>query len=254
MTGDRAELTLEPSPATWAAVSVGARECPGAQRCPQGDSCFTEMARRAAGEADVIVVNLHLYGLHLETGGAVLPEHDLVIVDEAHQLEDVISSTFGVDLTAGRFAALARTGRSVLEDPVTNDGVETAGLGLAEALADARGPAAPGRPRPRDRRCPGRGPPGRSRRLSTGLRAVPTEREDETSARAVRATKTTDFLMAEIDSVLATPPDHVAWVEGPEASPVAAGRTRRRRAHARRAALVGDGRRCSPARPSRPRR
>ncbi len=216
--GDRAELDFEPAPATWSAVSVGARECPGAQRCPKGDTCFTEMARRAAGEADVIVVNLHLYGLHLETGGAVLPEHDLVIIDEAHQLEDVISSTFGVHLTAGRFAALARTGRSVLEDPPTHDAVESAGVGLGEALAEHVG-----------RRLRGALPPeiGDSlvtarlalELLSSGLRAVPTDKENETSARAIRAAKTTGFLIDEIDSVLATPPDHVAWVEGPEASP-----------------------------------
>ncbi|WCO65589.1 ATP-dependent DNA helicase [Iamia majanohamensis] len=217
-TGDRAELAVEPSPAAWAAVSVGARECPGAQRCPKGDTCFTEVARRAAGEADVVVVNLHLYGLHLESGGAVLPAHDLVVVDEAHQLEDVISSTFGVDLTAGRFAALARTARSVLEDPATNDAVETAGIALAATLADHVG-----------RRLRGALDPDIADALVTarlaleglasGLRAVPTDREDETSAKAVRAQKTTGFLMAEIDSVLATPPDHVAWVEGPEASP-----------------------------------
>ena len=217
-TGDRAELAVEPSPAAWAAISVGARECPGAQRCPKGDTCFTEVARRAAGEADVVVVNLHLYGLHLESGGAVLPAHDLVVVDEAHQLEDVISSTFGVDLTAGRFAALARTARSVLEDPATNDAVETAGIALAATLADHVG-----------RRLRGALDPDIADALVTarlaleglasGLRAVPTDREDETSAKAVRAQKTTGFLMAEIDSVLATPPDHVAWVEGPEASP-----------------------------------
>lgn len=217
-TGDRAELPLEPSPATWAAVSVGARECPGAQRCPQGDSCFTEAARRAAGEADVVVVNLHLYGLHLETGGAVLPEHDIVIIDEAHQLEDVISSTFGVDLTAGRFAALARTARSVLEAPPTNDAVESAGVGLAGALADHVGRRLRGALEPEiaDALAVAR---LALEALSAGLRAVPTDKENETSARAIRATKTADFLMAEIDSVLATPADHVAWVEGPEASP-----------------------------------
>lgn len=217
-TGDRAELPLEPSPATWAAVSVGARECPGAQRCPKGDTCFTEMARRAAAEADVVVVNLHLYGLHLESGGAVLPEHDLVIIDEAHQLEDVIAATFGVELTAGRFAALARTGRSVLEDPPTHDAVEAAGLGLARVLADHVG-----------RRLRGALDPEIADALVTarlaleglarGLKAVPSDRGDDTSTRAVRATKTTGVLMDEIDAVLAVPEGHVAWVEGTEASP-----------------------------------
>ena len=56
----------------------------------------------------MVVVNPHLYGLDLATGGAILPEHDVVIVDEAHQLEDIISATLGVEIGAGRFAHLAR--------------------------------------------------------------------------------------------------------------------------------------------------
>jgi len=218
LTGDRAELPVEPSPAAWAAVSVGARECPGAQRCPRGEVCFTEAARRAAGEADVVVVNLHLYGLHLETGGAVLPEHDVVIIDEAHQLEDVVSSTFGVDLTAGRFAALARTGRSVLEDPPATDAVEAAGVTLALALADHVG-----------RRLRGALEPEIAEAVAAAriavdgflaaLKGVPTDRGDDTSAKAVRAAKTAGTLADELDAVRQVPPGHVAWVEGPEAAP-----------------------------------
>ena len=72
-TGDRADLEEEPSPRTWAAVSVGPRECPGATKCPQGEVCFAERARGRAADADVIVVNTHLYGLHLATGGGSCP-------------------------------------------------------------------------------------------------------------------------------------------------------------------------------------
>ncbi|MEO9223626.1 MAG: DEAD/DEAH box helicase, partial [Acidimicrobiales bacterium] len=54
--GDRAELTWEPSVAAWSAVSVGAKECPGSARCPKGDECFTELARRQGADADVLVV------------------------------------------------------------------------------------------------------------------------------------------------------------------------------------------------------
>ncbi len=93
--------TVEPSLRAWAAVSVR----PGSARAPasarRATCCFAERARRAAADADVVVVNTHLYGLHLATGGAVLPEHDLVVVDEAHQLEDTVSATAGVELTAG---------------------------------------------------------------------------------------------------------------------------------------------------------
>ena len=107
LTGDRAELEVEPSERAWSAVSVSARECPGAARCPSGGICFAEAARDKALEADVVVVNLHLYGLDLAMGGVLLPEHELAIIDEAHQLEDIVSATCGIELTGGRFADLA---------------------------------------------------------------------------------------------------------------------------------------------------
>ena len=62
-TGDHAELDWAPSDAAWRAVSVGSDECPGADRCPLGEPCFAEQARRRAAAADVVVVNTHLYGL-----------------------------------------------------------------------------------------------------------------------------------------------------------------------------------------------
>ncbi|MBO0732176.1 MAG: DEAD/DEAH box helicase, partial [Acidimicrobiaceae bacterium] len=82
-TGDRAELAWEPSAAAWEQVSVGPRDCPGASRCPSGGVCFAEAARQRAAEADVVVVNTSLYVTHLAAGGEVLPQHDLVVFDEA---------------------------------------------------------------------------------------------------------------------------------------------------------------------------
>ena len=87
--GDRAELSFEPSPRAWAMVSVGPRECPGRFNCPSGNRCFAEAARDRAADADVVVVNTHLYGAHLASGGAVLPEHEVVVFDETHELEEV---------------------------------------------------------------------------------------------------------------------------------------------------------------------
>jgi len=106
-TGDVAELGAQISPQAWSMVSVGTNDCPGATRCPQGHHCFTEMARAAAREADVIVTNLHLLGAHLASDGQVLPDHDAVIVDEAHALEDVMTQCLGIDLSPGRIRALA---------------------------------------------------------------------------------------------------------------------------------------------------
>ena len=62
------ELAWEPSPTAWAQVSVGARDCPGAGRCPSGPVCCAEAARRRASEADVVVVNTHLYTAALAIG------------------------------------------------------------------------------------------------------------------------------------------------------------------------------------------
>ncbi|MDR3649558.1 MAG: hypothetical protein P4L20_10740, partial [Acidimicrobiales bacterium] len=80
-TGDRAELDFEPNPRAWSALSVSARECPGAFRCPSGTICFAEKARERAAAADVVVVNTHLYATHVASDGAVLPEHDIVVLD-----------------------------------------------------------------------------------------------------------------------------------------------------------------------------
>ena len=113
-TGDRAELDFEPHPTAWSSVSVGSDECPGAHRCPSGADCFTELARARAARADVVVVNLHLLGADLASGGAILPEHDALVVDEAHELEDVLAACLGADVSPGRFRGLAVAARSAL--------------------------------------------------------------------------------------------------------------------------------------------
>ncbi len=137
-TGDSAELEWAPTEATWRSVSVGSDECPGADRCPLGDPCFAEQARRRAGVADVVVVNTHLYGLDVASGGMILPEHDLAVFDEAHVLEDVMSDTVGVQLAPGRFVRLASVVRRILDDPATIGPL----LELAEQLREALGPHA----------------------------------------------------------------------------------------------------------------
>jgi ATP-dependent DNA helicase DinG len=112
--GDRADLSFEPSARAWGMVSVGPRECPGAFNCPSGNRCFAEAARDRANAADVIVVNTHLYGAHLASGRAVLPEHEAVVFDETHELEEVMTASLGVEVTAGRFRALALSARSLV--------------------------------------------------------------------------------------------------------------------------------------------
>jgi ATP-dependent DNA helicase DinG len=112
--GDRAELEFEPSIPAWSSVSVTADECPGARRCPSASECFAESARARAAAADIVVVNLHLLGADLRCGGEVLPEHDALVIDEAHELEDVLAASLGVDVSPGRLRALASSARGAL--------------------------------------------------------------------------------------------------------------------------------------------
>ena len=114
VSGDRAELDFEPSIPAWSSVSVTADECPGARRCPSGSECFAEAARKRAAAADIVVVNLHLLGADLRCGGEVLPEHEALVIDEAHELEDVLAASLGVDVSPGRLRALASAARGAL--------------------------------------------------------------------------------------------------------------------------------------------
>ncbi len=137
--GDRAELDFEPSNAAWSAVSVSAGECPGAAKCPMGEPCFAEKARKRAAEADVVVVNTHLYGQHIRSGGYVLPEHDVVIFDEAHEVEDIMADSFGIEISAGRFAFLAGRAKQVISDFDANVDLIDAGTRIESALTPYEG-------------------------------------------------------------------------------------------------------------------
>ena len=142
-TGDMSELGAQIGPQAWSMVSVGTNDCPGANRCPQGHHCFTEMARAAARDADIIVTNLHLLGAHLASDGQVLPDHDVVIVDEAHALEDVMTQCLGIDLGAGRIRALATEVKGLGIEAVADAATSLAGTadGLADVLEATSSPS-----------------------------------------------------------------------------------------------------------------
>ena len=135
ITGDRAELAWEPTDAAWAQVSTGWRECPGVAQCPSGSECFAEAARQRAAKADVVVVNTHLYATSLAMSEAeLLPVHDLVVFDEAHELEDIASAVFGFELGQGRLVALARMARPLVADNSVVAGLEDGALLLGGVL------------------------------------------------------------------------------------------------------------------------
>ncbi|MEO7570933.1 MAG: ATP-dependent DNA helicase [Acidimicrobiales bacterium] len=217
--GDRAELEVEPTDRAWSAVSVSARECPGAGKCPSGGRCFAEAARNQAAQADVVVVNLHLYGLDMAMGGVLLPEHELAIIDEAHQLEDIVSATSGKELTGGRFADLARRIRGVIADDRLPAGVDDAGRLITEAL----------RPH-RDKRIKGALPDdlagaitvarGRVESALAAARAVPSDAPEESRTRALRVVQGASALLDDLGVIERVTADEVVWVEGSDAYPV----------------------------------
>ena len=115
-TGDRAELSGMPeNSALWQKLDARAEACLGST-CPDYRRCFITEMRRKALESDIIIVNHHLFFADLsvkrEAAGApdagILPEAAAVIFDEAHELEEVASSYFGLSLSNVRFEELAR--------------------------------------------------------------------------------------------------------------------------------------------------
>lgn len=132
-TGDRDDLVPGVSDRAWAQVSVSRAECLGPS-CPLREECFPELARAAAAEADVVVTNHAMLGIAAAGNPGVLPEHRVLVVDEAHELVERVRSQSTVSLSAAavmRVAATARRGASVL---VTE--LESAGRRLQLSLAD----------------------------------------------------------------------------------------------------------------------
>lgn len=112
-TGDRAEVATLPEASTaWMKVDARRDLCSGT-KCAQFDRCFvTEMHRKAA-ESDLIIVNHHLFFADLavrgdDEFGAVIPEYQAVIFDEAHEIEDVAGQYFGLSASSYQFAELRR--------------------------------------------------------------------------------------------------------------------------------------------------
>jgi ATP-dependent DNA helicase DinG len=143
-TGDRAELPLEPSDALWAELAVGPDRCAG-RRCAFHSSCFAEAARTRAGQAELVIANHALYFADVAAGGGVLPEHDAVVFDEAHRMEETAATWLGGRVSrAGlrRLAADVERGCREAEEPAPGrslDRVERAGERLLRAVVPASG-------------------------------------------------------------------------------------------------------------------
>ncbi len=105
--GDRDELVPGVSERAWHQVSVSAHECLGG-RCPAFNECFVERSREAAHHVDVVVTNHSFMAIDAFEGRQMLPEHDLLVIDEGHELVDRVTSTITDELTASMVSAAAK--------------------------------------------------------------------------------------------------------------------------------------------------
>jgi len=139
-TGDRDELSPGVPERSWSQVSVSARECLGMARCPFGTDCFAEKARAEAGRADVVVTNHALLAIDAIAEASVLPEHHLLVIDEAHELVDKVTSAATAELTPGPLGVATRR-IARLVSPELSQRVEAAVATFSAAIHDT----APGR-------------------------------------------------------------------------------------------------------------
>ena len=135
-TGDRAELNFLPDDSDlWSRLDARRDACTGS-KCPEFNGCFLTAMHQRAAEADLIIVNHHLFfadlALKQDDFGSVLPEYGAVIFDEAHEIEDVASDFFGRQISNYRFEELAR------DAEVTSRFTKAGGTGLQKQIARMR--------------------------------------------------------------------------------------------------------------------
>jgi ATP-dependent DNA helicase DinG len=140
-TGDRAEIKILPeSSQLWVKLDARSEACLGGS-CPDYEHCFITEMRRRAQESDIIIVNHHLFFADLAIKQqartapdvGILPEAAAVVFDEAHELEDIASSYFGISLSNIRFEELARDTETLLR---AKQSYSSALHGAAEALRE----------------------------------------------------------------------------------------------------------------------
>jgi ATP-dependent DNA helicase DinG len=124
-TGDRDDLTPGVSDRAWAQLSVSSRECLGAAKCAYGAECFAELARERAKLADVVVTNHALLAIDAIEGAPVLPQHEVLIVDEAHELVSRVTGAATGELTPGQVNRAVRRAAKLVNEKAA-DSLQTA--------------------------------------------------------------------------------------------------------------------------------
>ncbi|MCC9739060.1 ATP-dependent DNA helicase [Streptomyces sp. MNU89] len=132
-TGDRDALSPGVSDRAWAQVSVSSRECLGASRCAYGAECFAEAARERAKLADVVITNHALLAIDALEGAPVLPSHEVLIVDEAHELVSRVTGAATGELTPGSVNRAVRRAAKLVNEKAA-DALQTAAEGFERLM------------------------------------------------------------------------------------------------------------------------
>lgn len=133
-TGDRDSLDKGVSNEAWRQVSVTARECVGAISCPFGEECFAEAARREASQVDIVVTNHALLAIDALSDAMILPQHDCVVIDEAHELDARITSVATDELSPAGITMMARRARKFGAAEQVDDVIDATDM-LGETVA-----------------------------------------------------------------------------------------------------------------------
>lgn len=133
-TGDRDDLSPGVNDRAWAQVSVSSSECLGASKCAYGQDCFAERAREIAKQSDIIVTNHALLAIDALEGAPVLPEHDILVVDEAHELAARVTSVATDDLTIGTVERVARRAGKLANEKAV-DAMQAGAEAYAKAMS-----------------------------------------------------------------------------------------------------------------------
>ncbi|MFH8376383.1 ATP-dependent DNA helicase [Streptomyces cyaneofuscatus] len=132
-TGDRDDLTPGVSDRAWGQTSVSSRECLGASKCAYGAECFAEAARERAKLADVVVTNHALLAIDAIEGAPVLPSHEVLIVDEAHELVSRVTGVATGELTPAQVNRAVRRAAKLVNEKAA-DALQTAAEGFERVM------------------------------------------------------------------------------------------------------------------------
>lgn len=114
--GDRDEYREDIDARVWRGFSVSRRECVGESKCAFGQECFTAQRRAQAAQANIVVTNHALLAIDVIEGIPVLPEHDVVIIDEGHEIVDRATAAITSELTVAMVERAAQAARNLIED------------------------------------------------------------------------------------------------------------------------------------------